>query len=295
MSTTGATSFDEIRSKLQTIGASDSPALLNVSPWTNALGVYHQKKQQLVPEANKAMQMGKVLEETIAQLYEIDTGQKLKGSGQDIHVSPFWPWMHATPDRWREDGLLVEIKNSNRPQDWGAEYSDDVPVVYKVQCQHQMAVLNCDKMHLAVLISGSDFRVYELERDHALVEQIVRVCESFYKDNLLAGKPPAIDWEHPATPGILARLTAFKGGQLLSLDEDGSQLLQEYLAANKAMAALVERKDQIKAKILALMGDSASAADGGGRTARRAVVKRRAYQVNPSEYVRLDVHERKEK
>lgn len=289
--------FSEIRSKLKTIGASDSPAIMGVSPWGNPLSVYHQKTQGLIPKSNKAMEMGKVLEDTVAKMYEIDTKHKLTGDGEQIHVSPFWPWMHATPDRWRDDGLLVEIKTTGSADDWGAEQTDEIPVVYKVQCQHQMAVLNCERMDVAVLISGQDFRVYHLERDHDYITRMVLVLKAFYEDHILKEVPPAIDYEHPATAFALSRLIKFDPAILLTWQQGSHEdlMLASYLKAKRDQAEATQRMSDCKAKILGLMGNAGKAFGGDGRSCKRQVVNRKKYEVEASSYVRLDVHEKKEK
>jgi len=295
MTSMTAASFSETRGKLQTIGASDSPAVLGVSPFANALSVYMQKVQGVQVKVNRAMEMGKILEDTIARLYEKQTGHTLKGDGETIHQSPFWPWMHATPDRWRDDGLLVEVKNVREETGWGAEWTDDIPIYYKVQGQHQMGVLNCEKMDFAVLIGGCDFRIYCLERDHDFVSRMVQILKDFYEQHILKDVAPAMDFQHRATLDTLRRLETFDPRLSVIFTDESDRYLEKYLDLCKAEKEVVIAKDEVKAKILALMGDAATAAGAAGRIARRKVVNRKEYTVNASTYVRLDVHQKERK
>lgn len=291
-----STPFSESRPQLLTIGASEAAGVLNCSPWDNPFSIFQQKMSRKAKPVSAAMRWGKRLEDLIAGYYADTVGQAVHGDGETVHVSPFWPWLHATPDRWRADGGLVEIKTAREPAGWGSEFTDEIPAHHKVQCQHQMAVLNCERMDLAVLIAGSDFRVYHLQRDHDFVTQLVEVLRVFYEEHLLTGVAPPWDWSHPATLEALTKLEKLDRGRTVTLAGEEGRLLEEYLHWRARQRDAAAELEVLKTKILGFMGDAGRAVNGDGSLqAYRRVVSRQAYQVAPSTYVRLDVHERKEK
>jgi predicted phage-related endonuclease len=87
----------------------------------------------------------------------------------------------------------MDCKTSRTGEDWGREGTDEVPSAYIVQCQHYMAVTGFDLWYVAVLIGGSDFRVYEIRSDHELQEWMRERLLEWWNEHIVYGRRPPMD------------------------------------------------------------------------------------------------------
>jgi predicted phage-related endonuclease len=71
------------------------------------------------------------------------------------------------------DNRVLEIKTARTAKGWGEEGSDLIPLPYLIQVQHYMAVTAFPVADVAVLIGGSDFRLYEVPADAELQAGII--------------------------------------------------------------------------------------------------------------------------
>jgi predicted phage-related endonuclease len=83
-----------------------------------------------------------------------------------------FPYMIANLDGLADE-RVVEVKNVRTAEGWGEPGSDDVPLVYLLQVQHYMVVTGKPVADVAVLIGGSDFRIYEVPADPELQTMLV--------------------------------------------------------------------------------------------------------------------------
>tara|TARA_B100001248_G_scaffold239629_1_gene205052 strand:- start:29849 stop:30766 length:918 start_codon:yes stop_codon:yes gene_type:complete len=170
------------------IGGSEAAAILGVSKYNTPLDIYMQKINGSHTPDNEAMLWGRVLEPVIRDQYAERTGRKVLDTHQIVR-SKKHPFMLASLDGVTEDNRLLEIKTTRFPDNWGEEGSDEIPDNYLVQVQHYMAVTGLQVADIAVLIGGSDFRLYEVEADKEL-QQILINQEKLFWNNLKEGNAP---------------------------------------------------------------------------------------------------------
>ena len=189
------------------VGGSDIGAIMGLSPYRTPMDVWLDKRGEPQPISNaEAMYWGTVLEDVVATEYAKRTGYKVQRiNGMMLH--PQRPWMIANIDRavvnpavagnvrWRDGRLttdrILECKTANgfmAPQ-WGEPGSDNVPDGYLLQCQWYMAVTGTEVADLAVLIGGSDFRTYTIERNETLIEQMIEAGATFWQ-GVISGVAP---------------------------------------------------------------------------------------------------------
>lgn len=284
--------FAEERAARLTLGASDAASVLNCSPFGNPYTVFAQKVYGLGREPNQAMEWGKRLEGIIAGFYSDLYGMALTGTGEETHVSLSHPWMHATPDRWRSDGKLVEIKLASSARDWGPNGSDQVPPHVGIQCQHQMLVLDVDDMDVAALLSGTEFRTYHLKRNAEAGLEIASAEKYFYEEFIEKKVAPPIDYRHPATQAVLQRLYGVDTSHGLDAPPEWGERIKVY-AELKALSRHYDKAaDAVKAEIQDYMGDAWALFGRGpyeSYAAIRKEVRRREYTVQPTTYVNFRV------
>lgn len=75
----------------------------------------------------------------------------------------------------------VEAKTTRWQKEWGEPETDQAPLPYVFQVQHQLAVTGYNEADIAVLIGGSDFRIYRVQRDEEIIKALIRVESEFWQ------------------------------------------------------------------------------------------------------------------
>jgi len=202
------------------IGASESPGILGVSPWSSGIAVFAEKVDPDPPVENNAerLQLGLVMEPVILQRYREVTGRIAEASGTLLR-SKQWPCMTATLDGKtviNGDAAVLEIKNTQDREGW----SNGVPRHVWVQVQHQMAVTGTSRAAVAVLLMGCEFKTADVLRDDAFItEALVPACEHFWELVQKGGPPPQVDGSE-ASREALKRLYLYDTGDNVVLSDE---------------------------------------------------------------------------
>lgn len=163
------------------IGGSDAAAVLGLSKWKTPYQVWLEKRGESVPiEETQAMLWGHLLEPVIRQQYAERTGRTVRVLGGVIRDSKY-PFMLANPDGITDCHRLFEAKTARTANDWGEPGTDEVPHNYLIQVQHYLAITKLQVADIAVLIGGSDFRMYEVPADKELQQMIIEGEAEFWR------------------------------------------------------------------------------------------------------------------
>lgn len=164
------------------IGGSDVGPILGVSPYRTPLDVFRDKRGELVdrPET-EPMRWGTLLEPIVRQEYASITGREVLLPDGGMLQHPRFAFMLANIDGFTSDGRIYEGKTARTAQGWGEPGTDEVPQGYLLQVQHYMAVTGYAVADIAVLIGGSDFRIYTIEADAELHEMLVDAEAEFWR------------------------------------------------------------------------------------------------------------------
>lgn len=164
------------------IGASDSALIMGCSPWGSAYDLWLEKTGRVtrdLEEMNEGMENGNRLEDTLVSWAAENIGLPVR---RNVECPP----AEGSAMGANFDGLVdgapigIEAKYSRFADDWGAAGSDEIPIQYIIQCQHQMHVAHLDIIHVPAFVDYS-FRLYYVRRDDELCEEIVRQCEAFWE------------------------------------------------------------------------------------------------------------------
>lgn len=185
------------------IGGSDIGAIVGVNPWRTPFDIYAEKSGLVEIQENRAMRLGKALEPVILAEYGGVTGHHVQPVQLAIVVHPRRPWAVASVDAlaMRVDTgseLGVEAKSAGASQAhrWGDEGSDEVPEEYLCQCHWYRAILEAAtdgqiaEWDLAVLIGGSDFRIYHIAPNIELEGILFDEAERFWCDHIIGQQAP---------------------------------------------------------------------------------------------------------
>ena len=103
--TAGLSREDWLTCRRQGIGGSDAAAVLGISPFRTAVDLYYDKLNRCVEDDGAnwvAMEMGTLLEDMVARIFEKKTGLKVY-QRKCMFQHPDYPWMLADLD------YLVEL------------------------------------------------------------------------------------------------------------------------------------------------------------------------------------------
>ena len=67
------------------------------------------------------------------------------------------------------------------------------------QIQHYMAVTEAKKTYIAALVGGNSFIYHEVYRDENMIQEIIKMEERFWKENVLKGIEPEADGSKATT------------------------------------------------------------------------------------------------
>ena len=191
---------------------------------------------------------GRTLEPIVRDEYARRVGVPVQGS-VPFARSTAYPFMGGHFDGIREDdGRIVEIKTARSPDEWGADGSADVPVDYLCQVMHYMIVAEVKLADIAVLIGGSDFRVYTVPFDDELAGMIVEAERELW-DRIERRDPP-----EPTTAADVAAMYRIAKAQPIEATEAIRDLWQALCAARAQMKADETVAEGIETEIKRYLG-----------------------------------------
>lgn len=251
------------------IGASESAAALGVSPYETPLNLY-LRKLGFMPDAEETepMRWGSLLEPLIAAEYERRTGKRVVEQ-QVFLRSPVTP-LFATLDGMTDAGHPVEFKAVGNwtGKTLGDEGTDEVPDHWLIQGHQQMLLSSTFEMDFAVLVGGQKLRLYHLIRDEELVESIIVRVREFW-GRVERREPPEPD---PARDAELMHLLHRRCEGEVTLGEQDAELVRLYEMATAERKDMDRECDELRARILAHLGEHATGRLPDGRTIKRKLV-----------------------
>lgn len=279
------------------IGSSDVAKILGLSKFGTALSVYLDKIGESTDGGMTPNQeWGLRLEPAMAAAVIDQYGWNLAKTPAIIHREH--RFMRSNPDRMRIDTAneVVEFKTSRSADGWGEPETDEIPLDYQVQVQHQMEVCHAtyevETAWVFVLIGGADFRRYRIPYDPEFLPTILPALQEFWH-RVETRTPPEPDWSHPTTLESVQSLYKPMIGKSVALEDSCVPLATEYVRLGAEASAVSERRDAVKAQLIAAMGDAELAVLPDGRTVTRKKVDRKGGVVAPSSYYNFVVKESK--
>ena len=202
------------------IGASDAPAVLGLDPYRTAADVWADKTGQEPPrEQTLAMRLGHLLEPVVADLYAERTGVRVRRRRRAVYDAEH-RFLFAHLDRWTPE-RIVEIKTSGRPnEEWGADGSSDVPLVVMVQTLLQMRYARREHADVAALLWGRELRIYHLDYDRELADQLTARLAAFWTDYVLTGIQPPLDGSDASRDFLRRRYPQDSGEEIVAAPEN---------------------------------------------------------------------------
>ncbi len=163
----GSTEWLDYRLKMR--NASETAAMLGVSPWMSPYQLWLLKTGRSVTKGTAAMQHGTDMEPAARAAYEAQTGNVMQPLVlQDGAYSASLDGMDL------DGGLIVEIKCPYKGQSsvlWNEAMVGEVPAHYELQVQHQLMVSGAALAHLWVF-DGTQGLLLPIERHEGAMDRI---------------------------------------------------------------------------------------------------------------------------
>jgi putative phage-type endonuclease len=179
---------------------------------------------------------GILLENAVAEFYEMETGRELRRSNGIVRLKEM-PWAMASLDRTivGEEGL-VEIKTSTSPR-WSLH---PVPPEVVAQVQWQMFVTGAPWCDIAVLLGGLVFRIERVEASVEMQTDLYRKAVEFR--NLLATDTAPPLWGEDSD--ALASVTPWNGLEEWAQADAGLDRVAQIYAEKQYESKLLDQELQ---------------------------------------------------
>ncbi|MCZ8255949.1 MAG: YqaJ viral recombinase family protein [Bacteroidia bacterium] len=253
------------------IGSSDAGAAVGLNPYKSPLELWMEKtgRDAGLPKTDpndetSPMYWGTLLEPIVAAHYTKRTGNRVRRVNAVLQ-HPSEPWMRANLDReivGASDVQILECKTAgmNGVRLW----KEGVPEYVQLQVMHQLAVTGKQAADVAVLICGQELQVHRIERDEAMIAQLIALERHFWRFVELDIAPPA-DGSDSADVALRA-LYPRDNAQSLDLvhDLEMSAAFSDLLAVRQLLATQTLLEAQLKQRIQQRMGEVTKAVFEGG-------------------------------
>lgn len=250
------------------LGASDMPALLGLSEWSGPVALWARIVHGIQGESNTAMQEGTLAEPYIRALYRNRTGYELLGPTSWSH--PLYPWLRCHPDDVSvppSGRIPLELKRY-RPEGWGPEGTDAIPLSVWAQVQVQTGVgldmgeVEQERADVAALIRG-ELRLYVVPFQAEVYERCIEAGERFWADFVVPKRIP----EGPNLRLLERDVEALKRlfpepkpeASLLLWEErtvEERDLLKRWVLANRARRAWAAQEKALAGQVAMLLRDA---------------------------------------
>lgn len=225
------------------IGGSDAGAVCGLNPYRTAMQVYQDKISEEIEEMdNEAMRQGREFEDYVAKRFMEATGKKVRCANAMFYNEEN-PFMLADVDRMvvgENAGLECKTASPYMADKWK---DGNIPLSYQIQCYHYMAVSNADAWYLAVVIYGREFKYYKIERDAAVIADLIQIEKTFWENHVLKQQIPDPDGSKLAD-SVIAEY--YKNSIADTIPLTG---FNEKLERRQELSELIGRMDMEKKKI----------------------------------------------
>lgn len=260
---TAQSRIDWLKQRQSGIGGSEIAAIVGLNQYKTPMQIWESKVNPVQDEeTSQPAYWGTVLEDVVAKEYALRTGNKVQRLTKQMR-HPDFQFAIANIDRavinptisgnvrWKDGKLttdrILECKTANgfAAKQWGEAGSDQVPDSYLIQCQWYLGITGASVCDLAVLIGGQDFRIYTINRDDDLINDLLQQGAAFWelvKNNIA---PDPINYPEAVKKWAISDSSlSVQADDLLINDLDKIQSIKA------SIKELETQEDEIKARVV---------------------------------------------
>ncbi len=247
------------------LGATDCAAVMGLSPYRTPYELWLIKTGRAEEAAilnDSRLRLRHAHEETIAREYAAQREVKLKRANQTIYHR-IYPFMLCHLDRVViGQRKIVECKSSSGflRQAWGENGTDEAPLHYILQVQHQLACSGYDDADLAALIDIDDYRIYPLPRNEKIIARIESECDRFWHEHVLADVPP-----EPTNRADLKLMFPMNNGKFITATPEISSFIGERFIRKQDEKNIGTEIEKLDKEIIQFIADNDGITDSEGK------------------------------
>jgi len=255
------------------IGSSDAAAALGLNPYKSQLELWMEKTGRLSGNHEPShdeklaspLHWGQVLEPIVADHYAQHTGHRVQRVNAILqHVE--YPWMMANLDREVVGHDKVQILECKTTGVHGAKlWRRGVPEYVQLQVMHQLAVTGQQAADVAVLLGGHELQIHRIERDEAMIEQLIALERQFW-DYVESDTAPPADGTDSADKALRTLFPKDDGETVdFSQEPELNQAFDELKQARQALDAAKKDETRLRHRLQQAMGSATQANFSTGR------------------------------
>lgn len=274
---------DQLEKRRQSIGASEMPAVLNLSPFATPADIYAAKVYGVESsKGNTSTEMGNRLEPVL-----IDYAAETHGLHDVLRGGSFVDGiLSCTLDAGSDDETGIEAKATSQAHEWDRNKSDGVPDHVMIQCQQQIAVAKLRRVLVPVaFVTGYaiEWQCFEILPEQSIIDHIRKAGRAFWDNHVVPRVPPPDSLPSMETlkalrrtPGKLAEPT-----EALRLALERREMVKGEISNRRDLLEMYERE------ALTLLGDCDGAVFPDGARLEYLEHSRKGYEVKPTTYRQL--------
>ena len=291
--------FDPKRKPCVVFGASEAAAVCGLGHYQTPLHVYLRKRGEIPDvEETDAMRMGKLLEPIVLTEYERRMQYSLKAEPQML-LHAKHPHVGATLDSWviplSGKHWTVDAKTTSfrRAEEFGEDFTDEIPDDYLLQLQQQMLVAGVDFADLAVLLDGRTLRIYRVEANDDLQELIIE-CTTEMLERIRTGNQPEPTYQHRATNELLKAIYGIDKSREVILSEEAALFYEQYQQLGRTIKEHEAAREECMNHVLHAIGEAGIGLLPDGSQLARVLVNVKARSQDAYSYTRITKRKPKE-
>ncbi|KJS09973.1 MAG: hypothetical protein VR73_00475 [Gammaproteobacteria bacterium BRH_c0] len=259
---------DWLAVRRQGIGASDSAAAVGLNPYQSPLELWLVKtgRDANLPvddpnDESSPMYWGTILEPIVAAHYTKRTGRKVRRVNSVLrHPDPDKAWMIANLDYSITGDSQVQLLECKTAGEYGARlWREGVPEYIQCQVQHQLAVTGKAAADVCVLICGQEIQIHRIERDEALIANLIALERRFW-NYVISDTPPPADGSDSSARALQCLFPQDNGDTLdLATDSPLCAVFDALVSTREEIGTLERVESDLKQTIQQTLGDATKA------------------------------------
>lgn len=247
-----------LEERRRSLGASDLPAILGLSPHATPLDVYRAKFGVDAGMDDELAFIGHAEEFTIAKWlrrYHPELGQVRRGF---MARSTEHPWLHASFDRFALHRLAVRrylwtpVQAKTAHAFAGDAWEEGAPDAVQVQVQGELLVSGAPYGWAVGFVGGRRFHLYRIDRDEEFIRDLMLpAARAFWEGHVLAKVPP-----DPSTSAEAASLWAGDPDATLVADDALRRLLDDLRDAKATVSRADAYREALQLDVQKRMRDA---------------------------------------
>ena len=205
------------------------------------------------------MELSNKLKSFVANEFMLKSGKKVRNINGILRNDKY-PFAIANIDRavvGEKAFLECKVTNSFNKKEW----IKTIPIHYKIQMNHYMAVTGASHCYVAVLIGNEELVIHKIERDEDYIEEIMKLEEIFWNNCILGNELPMPDGssDYSKTLDTLYKdskceeLILFEAEKILERYDEVVKIYKDFEKEKKAIEQYL--KLQMKNYEIAYVGD----------------------------------------